>query len=217
MKLMSYRSCIIILILAVLPQVGYAQETDDRDNFGTWTDLIIRKDINNWHIGGYIEYCTIDRFNDEGIKSDELIVSPIVGYNILDWLRVQFQIDFQYCFNQGMYLRYMPEVTFHWKASDFRFSFRTRLQLAQQIRNGALSPIMRNRFKVEYIIPKTPVSLHVAAEPYWLKNLTKARYYAGAAFQVHKNLSITTEYIRYEYYTPSKDQNVFSMVLYVRL
>ena len=85
------------------------------------------------------------------------------------------------------------------------------------MKDGVLSPIMRNRFRVEYLIPKTPVSLHVAAEPYWLENLTKARFYAGAAFQVHKNLSITTEYVRYEYYTPSKDQNVFSMVLYVRL
>lgn len=76
---------------------------------------------------------------------------------------------------------------------------------------------MRNRLKVEYLIPNSPASLHVAAEPYWLESITKARYYAGMGFQVHKNVSITAEYIRYEYYTQTTDQNVVSFALYVRI
>lgn len=213
------KSVLPILILAILPYTCYAQENknETRDNFGTWTDIIFRKDINNWHIGGYIEHCSINKSDGKGITNDELLICPIVGYNPLKWLRFQFQLDFQYCFNRGFNLRYVPEATLHFKASDFRFSFRSRLQLTHQISNGYLSPIMRNRLKVEYLIPNSPASLHVAAEPYWLESITKARYYAGMGFQVHKNISITAEYIRYEYYTQTTDQNVVSFALYVRI
>ena len=213
------RYIVPILILAVLPLTSHSQERNDdtRDNFGTWNDLIFKKDINNWYVGGYIEYCTINRFNGNGITSDELLICPNFGYNLLEWLRLQFQLDFQYCFNSGFNLRYMPEVTLHFKASDFSFSLRSRLQLTHQMSNGKLSPLMRNRLKVEYTIPKSPFSLHVAAEPYWLKSITKARYYAGMGLQIHKNISMTTEYVRYEYYNSSADQNVVSIVLYVRI
>ena len=51
------------------------------DAFATWTDVIVRKDYNNWHVGGLIEYCTINK--GQGLKSNEFTLRPIVGYNPL--------------------------------------------------------------------------------------------------------------------------------------
>ena len=197
-----------------------AQEADLKPptSFATWTDIIFRKDIGKWHVGGLIEYCTIDKFNGKGLVNDEIIIRPIVGYNPLNWLRFQFQIDFLYSYFSGFYLRYLPDISFHWKAADFRFSIRNRLQLSHHVSTGVLKPVIRSRFKVDYLIPKSPVSLHVAAEPYWLKSISKARYYAGVDVQVHEYVTLSADYIRYDNYAAtSAHSNVLYLALYVRL
>lgn len=211
----------VTILLVCLAMSAKAQEGEIKphDALATWTDLIYRKDIGKkWHVGGFVEYCTIDRFDGKGMVNDEVILRPIVGYNPLDWLRFQMQMDFLYSFSGGFYLRYLPDVTLHWKAGDFRFAFRNRLQLSHKVSTGQLSPVMRSRLKVDYIVPDSPVSLHIAAEPYWLKSITKARYLAGVDWQVHKSLCITADYIRYANYSPtSPHSNVISLALYVRM
>lgn len=186
------------------------------DAFVTWTELIVRKDFSNWHFGGVAQYCTIG--GGQGQKSNEALLRPVVGYNPLPWLRLQFQVDFLYTFYAGFYLRYIPDLTFHWKASDFRFSLRNRIQLSHHIKSGKFSPIVRSRFKTDYLIPQSPVSLHIAAEPYWFDRFIKTRYYVGADFKINGNLSVTTDYVRYQHYDIDKPhQNVVSLALYVRL
>jgi hypothetical protein len=213
------KRAVVILLLLLLTFSAGAQESiveKPEDAFATWTDVIVRKDFDNWHVGGLVEYCTID--NGSGLKHNEVVLRPIVGYNPLSWLRLQFQVDFLYSFFSGFYLRYLPDVSFHWKASDFRFSFRTRYQLSHHTQSGKLSSAMRNRFKVEYLIPDVPVSLHFAAEPYWWDRFIKTRYYLGADFKINKHFSITADYIRYQHYDiPKPHQNVVYLILYVRL
>ena len=187
-----------------------------QDAFATWTDIIVRKDHGNWHIGGLVEYCSIDK--GHGLKNNEVVLRPVVGYNPLSWLRLQFQVDFLYSFYTGFYLRYLPDVSFHWKASDFRFSFRNRVQFSQHVKTDKFSYAVRNRFKVDYMIPKSPVSVHLATEPYWWDRFIKTRYYLGADFKINKNLSLTADYVRYQHYDAGKpDQNVVYLVVYVRL
>ena len=126
----------VTILLACLAMSAKAQEGEIKphDALATWTDLIYRKDIGKkWHVGGFVEYCTIDRFDGKGMVNDEVILRPIVGYNPLDWLRFQMQMDFLYSFSGGFYLRYLPDVTLHWKAGDFRFAFRNRLQLSHKV------------------------------------------------------------------------------------
>ena len=184
--------------------------------FATWTDFIVRKDFGNWHLGGLLEYCTIDR--GEGLTSNETLVRPIVGYNPLSWLRFQFQVDLRYSFSSGFDLRYMPDITFHWKASDFRFALRTRYVLTHKPDSGKLSSVFRNRFKVDYLIPASPVSVHLAAEPYWLDRFIKTRYYLGADFTINRHLSLTADYVRFQHYDmDDPHQNVIFLTLYVRL
>ena len=77
---------------------------------------------------------------------------------------------------------------------------------------------MRNRFKVDYLIPNTPVTVHIAAEPYWFDRFIKTRYYLGADFKINGNLSLTADYIRYQHYDMGKPhQNMASLAVYVRL
>lgn len=210
----------LLIILTVLPlSLVHAQESDlekPEDAFATWTDIIVRKDFSDWHVGGLVEYCTIDK--GQGLKNNEVLIRPVVGYNPLPWLRFQLQVDFLYSFYSGFYLRYIPDMTFHWKASDFRFSFRNRVQLSHHVKTGNVSPAIRNRFKVDYLIPESPLSVHVAAEPYWYDRFIKTRYYLGLDYKICSNLSITADYIRYQHYDPGKPhQNVVYLVLYVRL
>ena len=211
-----------LLLIFLIPLVQFsasAQEIEVEkpdDAFATWLDVIVRKDLGKWHIGGMVEYCTIDK--GYGLTSNEFVLRPIVGYNPLSWLRLQVQVDFLQSFYSGFYLRYIPDVTFHWKASDFRFSFRNRFQLSHHVKTGKLSFAVRNRLKAEYLIPKIPVSLHLAAEPYWYDRFIKTRYYLGADFKISKHFSVSADYIRYQHYDIDKPhQNVVYLALYVRL
>lgn len=207
-----------IFLFPFLTLSASARETEVKpdDAFATWTDIIVRKDLGKWHVGGLVEYCTIDK--GAGMTNNEVVLRPIVGYNPLPWLRFQYQMDFLYSFYTGFYLRYIPDVTLHWKASDFRFAFRTRVQFSHKVDAGTVSTAFRNRLKVEYLIPDSPVSLHMAAEPYWLTSFIKTRYYIGADFKVHRNLTLSADYIRYQHYAPATPhQNVVFLTCYVRL
>jgi hypothetical protein len=210
---------LLILFILFLPVMLDAQEADlekPDDAFATWTDIVVRKDLGNWHVGGLVEYCTID--HGKGLTNNEFVFRPIVGYNPLTWLRFQFQVDFLYSFYSGFYMRYIPDMTFHWKASDFRFSFRNRAQFSHHVETGKVSAAIRNRFKVDYLIPDSPVGVHVAAEPYWLDRFIKTRYYTGLDFKINKQLSLTADYVRYQHYDVGKPhQDVVYMTLYVRL
>ena len=195
-----------------------AQDVSEKpdDALALWGDIIIRKDFNKWHVGGLLEYCSIDK--GQGMVHNEMILRPIVGYNPLKWLRLQMQVDFLYSCFDGFFLRYLPDVSFHLKASDFSFSLRNRLQLTHHVSTGKLTPVIRTRAKVDYSIPSSPVSVHIAAEPYWLKDFVKTRYYLGADFRISDMLSITADYIRYQHYRPgTPDQNVAYLILYITL
>ena len=206
----------LLFISAFSLKAGETEIEKPDDAFATWTDFIVRKDLGNWHVGGLLEYCTVDQ--GAGLTHNQIIIRPIVGYNPLKWLRFQMQIDFMYSFYSGFYLRYLPDMTFHWKIHDLKCSFRTRLQISHHIESGDVTPTVRNRLKIDYPIPNSPVSLHIASEPYWLDRFIKTRYFAGADFKLTNQLTLTADYLRYQYYDPTKPHhNVVYLTLYVRL
>ena len=85
---------LLSILLFCLPVISSRASDVDKpnDSFATWTDVVVRKVFGKWHVGGLIEYCTINK--GAGLKHNEFTVRPIVGYNPLSWLRFQFQIDF---------------------------------------------------------------------------------------------------------------------------
>ena len=193
-------------------------ETEKPDDaFAIWTDFVVRKDIGKWHVGGVFEYASIDQ--GEGMKHNELMLRPVVGYNPLSWLRLQMQVDFIYSFFTGWTFRYLPDVIFAWKATDeLKFAFRTRLNLSHRISTGNFSPAVRSRLKMDYSIPKTPVGLHISAEPYWWDRFIKTRYIVGADFKINKHFTLTTDYMRYQHYDINKaHQNVLYLTLNIRI
>lgn len=196
-----------------------AVETEDveiKDALAFWTDFIVRKDFTNWHVAGLVEYCTID--TGTGMVNNEVLFRPVIGYKPLKWLSLQTQVDFLYSWFSQWYLRYLSDVTFSTKASDFRFAFRARIQLTHKLSTGKVSPMMRTRAKVDYHIPKSPVSLHIAAEPYWLTQFVKTRYYLGADFKISDTITLTTDYIRYQHYLPgAPDQNVAYLIMTINI
>ena len=214
---MKKLTILIILILSSFSLRAVEKgEIGIEDANAIWTDFIVRKNFEKWHIGGLLEYCTID--TGSGMVNNEILFRPVVGYKPLKWLSLQTQVDFLYSWFDDWFLRYLTDVTLTTKASDFRFSLRNRLQLTHKLSTGNVSPMIRTRAKVDYHIPKSPVSVHIAAEPYWLKDFVKTRYYLGADIDICANFSVTVDYIRYQHYRPGKPhQNVAYLTLYVLL
>ena len=65
---------LLILFILFLPVMLDAQEADlekPDDAFATWTDIVVRKDLGNWHVGGLVEYCTID--HGKGLTNNEFV------------------------------------------------------------------------------------------------------------------------------------------------
>ena len=214
------KRCFLILLLLSLCIPAIAQEIEPQkleDAFAIWTDYVVRKDIGRWHVGGVLEYASIDQ--GEGMKHNELMLRPVVGYDPLPWLRMQMQVDFIYSFFSGWTFRYLPDVTFAWKATDdLKFAFRTRMNLSHRIATGKFSPAVRNRLKMDYSIPKTPVGLHVSAEPYWWDRFIKTRYIIGADFKINKHLTLTADFMRYQHYdVNAAHQNVLYLTANIRL
>ena len=90
-----------------------AAETEDievKDALAFWTDFIVRKDFDNWHVAGLVEYCTID--TGTGMVNNEVLFRPVIGYKPLKWLSLQTQVDFLYSWFSQWYLRYLSDVTF---------------------------------------------------------------------------------------------------------
>ena len=213
------RLFLIFLVLSLsIPTIAQEIESEKpEDAFAIWTDYVIRKDLGKWHVGGVFEYASIDQ--GDGMKHNELMARPVVGYNPLSWLRLQMQVDFIYSFFSGWTFRYLPDVIFAWKATDdLKFAFRTRLNLSHRIATGKLSSAVRTRLKMDYSIPKTPVGLHISAEPYWWDRFIKTRYIVGADFKLNKTLTLTTDFMRYQHYDINKaHQNVLYLTLNVRI
>ena len=50
---------LLILLILFLPYMLKAHEVElekPDDAFATWTDVIVRKDLGDWHVGGLVEY-----------------------------------------------------------------------------------------------------------------------------------------------------------------
>ena len=81
MKRLLFISLVLSLSVPAIAQETESEKPDDA--FAIWTDYVVRKDIGKWHVGGVFEYASIDQ--GEGMKHNELMLRPVVGYNPLSW------------------------------------------------------------------------------------------------------------------------------------
>ena len=90
MIFVSVKHTLLFFLVLFLSIPSIAQEVEPEkpdDAYAIWTDYVVRKDIGKWHVGGVFEYASIDQ--GEGMKHNELMARPVVGYNPLSWLRLQ--------------------------------------------------------------------------------------------------------------------------------
>ena len=119
-------------------------------------------------------------------------------------------MDFAAYPSSGFQWRSIPEITFSKKVDNFTFAYRQRVMTSFKFSAGTVSTLLRSRAKIDYKIPKTPLTTHFAIEPYWcefgsaVKNgfswFQKARWYAGFNIKLTDNLSFTPQYVCQAYH-----------------
>ena len=198
-----------VAILALLMPVvaGYAQE----DVLSFWTTMTLNKSFgkeNKWTAGVMHEY----RHNiHEGVSQmSQFFVRPSVSYKVNSWMKLQYQMDFAAYPSSGFQWRSIPEITFSKKVDNFTFAYRQRVMTSFKFSAGTVSTLLRSRAKIDYKIPKTPLTTHFAFEPYWcefgsaVKNgfswFQKARWYAGLNIKITDSISFSPQYICQAYH-----------------
>ena len=180
---------------------------DQKDALCTWTTMSFDKSFGNegkWSAGLMTEYR--HKIHEGVSKTDQFFSRPRVSYKVLPWMKLQYQMDFAST-SSGFNIRFIPEITVSHKAGDFSFAFRQRAMTTWKVEKATNSTILRSRAKVDYHVPQTPVSVHLAVEPYWCEfsknsfNLfQKIRWDAGFDIKVVDGLVLRPEYVCQAYY-----------------
>ena len=175
------------------------------DDLCTWTTMTLNKSFGKWNFGLMSEYR--HRIHEGVSKTDQYIARPSVAYKVLPWLTLRYNVDFAST-SSGFMIDFIPELNFQKKVGDFSFSFRQRSMTMWKVERETASTVLRSRAKVDYSIPKTPVSVHFAIEPYWcmfskddFSWFDKARWYAGFDIKLFDGLVFRPEYVCQAYHT----------------
>ena len=203
----------------------FAQEREDA--LCTWTtisvDVPFGKD-KKWTAGLMTEYR--HKIHEGVSATDQFFARPRIAYKALPWLTVRYQMDFA-ATSSGFNLRFIPEVTFSRKVAGFSFAFRQRLMTTWKVEKGTVSSVLRSRAKVDYRIPRTPLSLNAAIEPYWCEFskdsfawFQKLRTHVGISIKLTDNLTFIPDYgwIAYFNHAGKHDRRTYDdHVLYLTL
>ena len=192
-----------ILLLAIAVFAAVSAKAED-DALCTWTTVAFDKSIGKWSVGLASEYR--HKIHEGVSKTDQYFARPRVAYKALPWLTLRYQMDFA-ATSSGFTMRFLPEVTMSKKLGDFTIAYRQRTQTTWKTEQGTNSTVLRSRAKFDYSIPKTPLSVHFAFEPYWCDFsktsfawFQKARWYAGFNIKLLDNLTLTPQYLCQSYF-----------------
>ena len=201
-----FRYILLTVVTLLLTTVNVLAQ-DQKDALCTWTTMSFDKSFGNegkWSAGLMTEYR--HKIHEGVSKTDQFFARPRVSYKVLPWMKLQYQMDFAST-SSGFNIRFIPEITVSHKAGDFSFAFRQRAMTTWKVEKGTNSTILRSRAKVDYHVPQTPVSVHLAVEPYWCEfsknsfNLfQKIRWDAGFDIKVVDGLVLRPEYVCQAYY-----------------
>jgi hypothetical protein len=175
------RSRTIYFVILLLITTTLKAKTND---FGLWTSVGAEKKLGKWNFEGEAEL----RTKENATAIDRLGIGLTAGYQLLKPITIGAGYDFIY-FNDTKYLDYQPRhranlfITGKQKLGGFTFSLRERVQLTAKdvsdrikesgkIDNYKVNPeyMWRNKLKVEYNIPKFPVTPAFSAESFFTLN-----------------------------------------------
>ena len=207
----------LLLVTGLLACSAMAQE----DALGMWTTVTFDKSFGKWSAGLMSEYR--HKIHDGVSKTDQYFVRPRISYKVLPWLTLRYQMDFAYS-SSGFNLRFIPEVTMSRKVGNFSFSLRQRVMTTWKVEQGSNSTLLRTRAKVDYHIQQTPLTVLVAAEPYWCNFskdsfawFQKCRWHAGLNIKLLDNLTLAPQYIYQAYHERSYGDHIIYMTFLIKL
>ena len=165
-----------------------------------------------WTVGLRAEH----RANNDASTTQQYYLRPLVEYDILPWMKAAAQADFAWM-SSGFNIRFQPQVTATYKKSGFDLSLRHRLQATWKQPDNSWNFLFRTKAQVRYKIPNTPLSPLVAAEPYYMSEFVRTRYYMGVSVSVTKNLSVLMQYVYQDQYQRAYDDNILWLTFNVKL
>lgn len=234
------RICLVILMIFGLsgihdvsaqeisvPEVA-AMEADDadetRDAYGFWAGAMFTKSFGaekKWTAGLLAQYHHI--FHEGVSRYDQFFARPYVGYNILPWLKAQYDMDLAQT-RGGFQMRFMPSVSVSKRISGFSMSLRQQFYYIWYPGSGATAHLFTTKGSLTYIIPDTPLALSFAMEPLYRKILIRNRIFAGVNIRLNDHLTLCPQYLRKAYHNRSGkydrrtyDDHLFYLLLLVRL
>ena len=200
---------IFALVLMAIPSALFAQDND----LCFWNAISIKKNVSEkWTVGLRTEH----RAYHDMSETQQYYIRPLAEYDVTPWMKVAAQADFAWMYS-GFNIRLLPQVTFSYKKSGFDLSLRQRLQATWKQPDNSWGFLFRTKAQVRYKIPGTPFSPLLAAEPYYMDELVRTRYYAGVSVSMTKNLSVLMQYVYQDHYTKSVDDNVLWLTFNVKL
>ena len=205
---MTYRRIVLTFAAVMTFMLTAANIYAQEDALMVWSTTTINKSLgkeNKWTVGIMSEYR--HQIHEGVSKTNQYFVRPSFSCKVLPWLRLQYQMDFAATASSGFNWRFIPEFTMSHKIGDFTLAFRQRAMTTWKVKAGTNSTVLRSRAKVDYKIPKTPLTIHFAVEPYWCdfsRNsfawFQKARWYAGFNVKLTDNLTLTPQYVCQAYH-----------------
>lgn len=206
-----------MIVTGFLACSAMAQE----DALCTWTTVTFDKSFGKWSAGLMTEYR--HKIHEGVSKTDQYFARPRIAYKALPWLTLRYQVDFAST-SSGFSLRFNPEVTLSRKVGDFSFFFRQRVMTTWKVEQGTNSTLLRTRAKIDYHIQDTPLTVLVAAEPYWCNFskdsfalYQKCRLYAGFNIKLLDNLTFTPQYVYQTYHSRAYDDHIIYVTFQVKL
>lgn len=202
-------SLILSIVLTLIPSALSAQDND----LCFWNAISMKKGVaDKWTVGLRAEH----RANNDASTTQQYYLRPLVEYDILPWMKAAAQADFAWM-SSGFNIRFQPQVTATYKKSGFDLSLRHRLQATWKQPDNSWNFLFRTKAQVRYKIPNTPLSPLVAAEPYYMSEFVRTRYYMGVSVSVTKNLSVLMQYVYQDQYQRAYDDNILWLTFNVKL
>lgn len=175
----------------------FGRDKDDPDDFCLWMSVNVRKNIGTrWSVGALAEF----RLDNNCTKANQYYIRPVLNYKIASWLTAGAQVDFTGT-RSGFQMRYLPEITATYNVSSWSFSIRERYLATWKMQADSWSHTLRTKINIAYRIPGTNLALASAVEPFYLRDVSKVRVYAGIIYAIDNVNSIQTQYLREQYFS----------------
>jgi hypothetical protein len=195
--------CFLLLLLST--QAIDAQSND----FGIWTSAGADKKLGKFTLSGETEL----RTKENSSEIDRWSIGLTADYQVFKPIKFGLGYDFIY-FNDSKYSDLQPRhranvfITGRQKVGNFCISIRERFQLSAKdvsdriksngtIDNYKVNPeyIWRNKLKIEYTIPKFPITPSISAESFYTLNNPEGNGFEQIRFILGLNYKISKHHI----------------------